>query len=240
MSGVEGAINLKSYFCRSAGASSARHPTSHMVLTTARTTRPALTYLALGDSYTIGEGVAETDRWPVQLAGLLRQAETEIAPPDIIAKTGWTTAELQAAVKADGHDRQYDLVSLLIGVNNQYRGQSPGRYRTEFRGLLQTATGFAQGRPGRVFVLSVPDWGASPYGASRDPAKIGGEIDRFNAIAQAECQNAGIAFVDITPLTRTALGDATQFAPDGLHYSGQQMTRWANKALFVAKALLAR
>ena len=211
---------------------------SGLVMNPIPTKASTLTYLALGDSYTIGESVSETDRWPVQLTALLRQDKADIAEPDIIAKTGWTTAELQTAIKAANNTRQYDLVSLLIGVNNQYRGQSKNRYRTRFRQLLQTAVQFAGGRPGRVFVLSIPDWGVSPFAISRDKTKIATEIDQFNAIAQEESQRAGIVFVDITPISRTALGDNTQFAADGLHFSGKQMAKWAEKAAPVVKALL--
>jgi lysophospholipase L1-like esterase len=218
-----------------------QHPdSSGLVMNPIPATATKLTYLALGDSYTIGESVSEYERWPVQLAGLLRQANTDIADPDIIARTGWTTAELQTAIKAANNTRQYDIVSLLIGVNNQYRGQSQEQYRAEFKELLQTATKFAKGRLDRVFVLSIPDWGVSPYAASRDKTKIATEINQFNAIAQDECQRLGIAFVDITPISRTALGDGTQFAADGLHFSGQQMAKWAEKAAPIAKALLAR
>ena len=211
---------------------------SGLVMNPTPTKSSTITYLALGDSYTIGESVSEYERWPVQLAALLRQDKTDIAEPDIIAKTGWTTAELQTAIKAANNTRQYDLVSLLIGVNNQYRGQSQEQYRTEFRQLLQTAVQFAGGRPGRVFVLSIPDWGVSPFAVSRDKTKIATEIDQFNAIAQEESQRAGIVFVDITPISRTALGDNTQFAADGLHFSGKQMAKWAEKAALVVRALL--
>ena len=194
-------------------------------------------YLALGDSYTIGEGAAEADRWPVQLAAMTRAQGLALAEPDIIARTGWTTAELQAAIASSGNHRtDYGLVTLLIGVNNQYRGQSIETYKTEFRQLLGTATAFAGGRAGRVVVLSIPDWGQTPFAAGRDRARIAQEIDQFNAAAQAECQQAGVAYVDITPLTRAAAGDATQFTPDGLHYTGAQMRRWAEKALPVVKS----
>ena len=196
------------------------------------------TFLSLGDSYTIGESVSETDRWSVQLAGLLRKDGADVANPDIIARTGWTTAELQDAIKVSSNQKTYELVSLLIGVNNQYRGQSQDRYRAEFRELLQTATKFAGGKAAHVFVLSIPDWGSSPFAAGRDKAKIAQEIDQFNAIAKDECAKAGIAFVDITPLTRSASGDETQFAFDGLHYSGKQMHQWAEKALLTARESL--
>ncbi|WP_371731979.1 SGNH/GDSL hydrolase family protein [Spirosoma sp. KCTC 42546] len=195
-------------------------------------------FLSLGDSYTIGERVSEADRWSVQLAGLLRKYGLDIANPDIIARTGWTTAELQDAIKASGNQKTYDLVSLLIGVNNQYRGQSQERYRTEFRELLQTATKFAGGKTAHVLVLSIPDWGVSPFAAGQNKASIAQAIDQFNAIANEECGKLGIAYIDITPLSRSASGDETQFASDGLHYSGKQMKQWAEKALATAKESL--
>ena len=200
----------------------------------------APTYLALGDSYTIGEGAAAADRWPAQLASLLTAQGVAVAAPDYIARTGWTTAELQAAIATAKPAASYGLVSLLIGVNNQYRGQSVAQYRVEFGALLQQAIGFAAGRPGHVVVLSIPDWGQSPHGQrqGRDPAAIGLEIDQFNAAAQDECRRASVAYVSITDLTRAAAGTSRQFTSDGLHYSGPQMRQWADRALPVAQALL--
>ncbi|UOQ99052.1 SGNH/GDSL hydrolase family protein [Hymenobacter sp. 5317J-9] len=200
-----------------------------------------LSYLALGDSYTIGEGAAAADRWPTQLAGLLTAQGLAVATPDYIARTGWTTAELQAAIADAKPASSYELVSLLIGVNNQYRGQSLTQYRAEFRALLQQAIGFAGGRSSRVVVLSIPDWGQSPFGQrqGRDPVAIGLEIDQFNAAAQDECRQAHVACVNITDLTRAAAGTSRQFTSDGLHYSGLQMRLWAERTLPVAQALLA-
>ena len=195
-------------------------------------------YLALGDSYTIGESVDASARWPVQLAGLLRQSSIDVGEPDIIAQTGWTTNELRDAIRESHIRKTYDLVSLLIGVNNQYRGRSLNRYRAEFYKLLQTAIVFAKGISGRVLVLSIPDWSATPFAKRRNRVKIASEIDAFNAVAQDECRKAGIAYVDITPLSRKAAGDDTQFAQDGLHYSGEQMQQWAKMALPVAIDLL--
>lgn len=194
-------------------------------------------YLALGDSYTIGESVDASARWPGQLAGLLRQDGTDVADPDIIAKTGWTTAELQDAIRDSGNRKTYDLVSLLIGVNNQYRGQSQDRYRTEFQALLRTAVQFAGGNNRRVFVLSIPDWGVSPFAKDRNQQQVTTDIDAFNAIARDECRKAGIAYVDITLFSRKAADDS-QFAADGLHYSGKQMRQWAELAQPVVKDLL--
>jgi lysophospholipase L1-like esterase len=201
---------------------------------------PEIVYLALGDSYTIGEGVGEADRWPVQLAALARQQGLNVKAPDIIARTGWTTSELQVAIAAANKPTIYGLVSLLIGVNNQYRGQSLASYRTEFRELLRTAVGLAGGRANRVFVLSIPDWSQSPYAQQRrlDAYQIGLEIDAFNAVAQDECRQAGVACINITPQTRAAGTNASQFARDGLHYSGAQMQQWAQLALPVVRGLL--
>jgi lysophospholipase L1-like esterase len=187
------------------------------------------TFLSLGDSYTIGESVEVKDRWSVQLAEQLRKEGVDVAPPDIIARTGWTTAELTEAIEKSGNTKTYDLVSLLIGVNNQYRGQSLDRYRTELRELLQTAIRYAKGKPGRVMVLSIPDWGVTPYAEGRDRTKISAEIDAFNAICLQEARQAGVRFFNITPLSRQAQHDVTQVASDGLHYSGRQHRLWADQ-----------
>ena len=214
-------------------------PAPMAVAPSAPMTTSSIPYLALGDSYTIGEGAAVADRWPVQLAHFDRAGGGRLADPDIIARTGWTTAELQSAIAASGNHRtDYGLVSLLIGVNNQYRGQSVELYRAEFRELLATAIAFAGGASGRVVVLSIPDWGQTPFAHDRDRPQIAQKIDQFNAVAQAECQRAGVAFVPITDLTRAAAGDASQFTSDGLHYTGPQMAQWARRALPVVQGLL--
>lgn len=199
---------------------------------------PLATYLALGDSYTIGESVAESERWSVQLAQLLQKEGIPLAKPDIIARTGWTTAELAEAIQRSGNTKQYTLVSLLIGVNNQYRGQSRDQYRNELRDLLQTAVSFANGKADHVFVLSIPDWGVTPFAADRDRQQIAIEIDAFNAVCEQECTKAGIAFVDVTPLSRTALNNASMVADDQLHFSGKMYRLWAEKALNMAKRML--
>lgn len=192
---------------------------------------PSVSFLALGDSYTIGEGESVAHRWPVQLAALVRQRGLNLAEPTIIARTGWTTAELQEAIKAANIHQTYGLVSLLIGVNNQYRGQSVALYRTEFRALLATAIRFAGGQPRHVLVLSIPDWGQTPFAHDRNQAQIAQEIDQFNLVAHEECQHADVAFLDITPLTRAAASAENQFTADGLHYTGAQMQQWATLAL---------
>jgi len=197
-----------------------------------------LRYLALGDSYTIGEAVEERDRWPVQLVGALRAEQREIADPEIVARTGWTTDELDAAITAHAPEGPYDLVSLLIGVNNQYRGRSVGEYREQFRGLLERAVGFAGGSTDRVFVLSIPDWGVTPFAEGRDRKEIGREIDSFNAVARAECAARGVRFVDITPGSRKAAVAPSLVASDGLHPSGAMYTEWTAAALPVVREML--
>lgn len=195
-------------------------------------------YLALGDSYTIGESVPEADRWGVQLAGLLRERGLDVGNPTTIATTGWTTVELAQAIAAAQLRQTFDLVSLLIGVNNQYRGQRPERYSQEFRDLLATATAFARQQPTHVLVLSIPDWGVTPFAQGRDRQQISREIDAFNAIARAEALAAGMAFIDITPLSRQLGGDLPYLAGDQLHYSGRMHAEWARLALPEALRIL--
>jgi lysophospholipase L1-like esterase len=200
-----------------------------------------LRYLALGDSYTIGEGVAEDSRWPVQLARALRGEGTALDDPDIIAATGWTSDELDAAIDTAQPADDYDLVSLLIGVNNQYRGRAVDEYRLEFSALLERAIGFAEGRSDHVLVLSIPDWGATRFGrdSGRDLAVIADELDAYNDAARGICATRGVAFVDITPVSRDRGTQPEMLADDGLHPSAAMYARWTQLALPVARRLLA-
>ncbi|MBW3569878.1 MAG: SGNH/GDSL hydrolase family protein [Gemmatimonadetes bacterium] len=188
-------------------------------------------FLALGDSYTIGEGVDPAERWPVQLAGLLRERGIPVGDPQIIARTGWTTDELSAAIDRADPRGPYALVTLLIGVNNQYRGRDAEEYRAQFAALLQRAIGFAGGEASRVVVLSIPDWGVTPFAAGRDRAKIAAEIDAYNAINREEAQRAGAHWVDVTAQSREAGADAAFLVADGLHPSGRAYAEWARLAL---------
>lgn len=201
-------------------------------------------FLALGDSYTIGESVLPEERWPVQLAARMRARGIEVESPDIIAKTGWTTDELVSGIIRGAPMPPYDLVSLLIGVNNQYRGYSPEAYREEFAALLEQAIDFAGGDPGRVIVLSIPDWGVTPFGANdargRTPAQISAEIALFNTINREETLRLGAHYVDITPISQEAKDDLTLLAPDQLHPSGKMYARWADEALPVVLEILSR
>ena len=184
-------------------------------------TSASTSYLALGDSYTIGESVPAADNFPHQLSHALG-----IGEPRIIAKTGWTTDELNAAIDAADPKGPFDFVTLLIGVNNQYRGRDAEEYRAQFVGLLGRAIGFAGDDAKKVIVVSIPDWGVTPFAEGRDRAKIGREIDHFNAIAAEEAAKRGAHFVDITPISRRP--DPALVAADGLHPSGAQYAEWVN------------
>ncbi len=198
-------------------------------------------YLALGDSYTIGEDVAESDRWPVQLARGLRGQGVALADPRIIARTGWTTDELDAAIDAAEPLGEFDFVSLLIGVNNQYRGRDVENYREEFAALLERAIVLAGGRKDRVLVLGIPDWGVTRFGlgSGRDRAKISRELDDYNATAKSICAARGVAFVDISTVSRERGNDAAMLAGDGLHPSAAMYAEWTTQALPVARRMLA-
>ncbi|MEX1827976.1 SGNH/GDSL hydrolase family protein [Luteibacter sp. CQ10] len=184
-------------------------------------------FLALGDSYTIGEGVPEAGRWPVQLAHRL-----DVGAPRIVATTGWTTDELSAAMDAAHLHPGYDLVTLLIGVNNQYRGRPAAEYREQFLALLHRAIGLA-GDARRVVVVSIPDWGVTPFAEGRDRAAIGREIDTFNAIAKDETLRAFARWVDVTGISREHAG---MVVGDGLHPSAAQYALWVEAILPEARA----
>lgn len=203
-----------------------------------RPARAGLRYLALGDSYTIGEGVEPEERWPHHLVRLLARRGVRIAAPEIVATTGWTTDELQAGIDAATLSPPYDLVSLLIGVNNQYRGRSLEEYREQFRALLERAVGFAGGAAGSVLVLSIPDWGATPFAEGRDRARIGAEIEKFNAVNRAEAGRIGARYVDVLPASRLAAGAPHLSAADGLHPAGAMYGLWAELAFPHALAAL--
>jgi lysophospholipase L1-like esterase len=188
-------------------------------------------FLALGDSYTIGESVKEHERWPVQLAVLIREQKFDVGDPVIIAKTGWTTDELDAAIDRENPQGPFDIVSLLIGVNNQYRGRSEQEYRIQFVHLLRRAIAFAGNIASHVFVLSIPDWGVTPFAEGRDRGEIAREIDLFNAINLEEANRAGAQYVDITPISREVIRDPSLIASDGLHPSGKMYAQWARLAL---------
>jgi len=194
------------------------------------TTEHKITYLALGDSYTIGESVPLESNFPCQLSARLNSNGLDVGKPRIIAVTGWTTSELQAAIEVEALKQKFGLVTLLIGVNNQYRGESLEVYRKEFKELLQTAVDFAGGIKAHVFVVSIPDWGVTPYGLSsgRDLQAVANEIDAFNAINKEETLAAGVSYTDITPGSRRASTAPDLVATDGLHYSAKMHGEWVD------------
>lgn len=195
-----------------------------------------LTFLALGDSYTIAEGVSPTEQWPVHLVRLLRAEGVDIADPRVVARTGWTTDELADVIKSEKVAGTWSLVSLLIGVNNQYRGRPAEQFRGEFRELLATAVRFAGKKAARVLVLSIPDWGVMPVGEKANRPRIATEIDAYNAVVKSEAQRAGARFTDVTPTSRA---HPEWHASDGLHPSGEQYAEWARLVLPAARAALA-
>jgi lysophospholipase L1-like esterase len=186
-------------------------------------------YLALGDSYTIGEQVVFAENFPNQTVQQLRKMGFAFYAAEIIAKTGWTTDELSTAIENTTFLKKYDIVSLLIGVNNQYRGRSTTEFKIEFEQLLQKAIRFADNNPGHVFVLSIPDWGITPFAEGRDRKQIANEIDAFNTV----CQNSAAAlqthFINITSSQRADGNKAAFLAADGLHPSGMEYKKWAGK-----------
>ncbi len=215
-------------------------------------------YLALGDSYTIGEQVLPEDNFPNQTVKIINKTAEEatstplrttrrqglqpltglqqnsddsynFTPPKIIAQTGWTTDELDAAIGAASISKTYDIVSLLIGVNNQYRGRSADNFKMEFENLLQRAIGFAGNKPNHVFVLSIPDWGVTPFAADRDGKMIADEIDAYNLVCEKSAAAFKTHFINITASQREDGGKTEFLAADGLHPSGKEYKKWADK-----------
>jgi lysophospholipase L1-like esterase len=202
-------------------------------------TEPATaTFLALGDSYTIGEGVAADERWPAQLTRRLGALGIAVAEPLIVARTGWTTDELSAAMDATSFAPSYDLVTLLIGVNNQYRGRTLDNYRDEFAALLARACALSRRGAHGVVVVSIPDWGVTRFARDRDARQIAADIDAFNAAARATSGTAGVGFVDVSAASRGA-GDAdAMLVGDGLHPSAAQYALWTDEILPAARSAL--
>jgi lysophospholipase L1-like esterase len=195
-------------------------------------------FLALGDSYTIGESVDPDERWPAQLAETLQEDGFSIDGPIIVAQTGWTTSDLLAAIEAADPQGPFDLVTLLIGVNNQYQGKDIESYREEFGQLLDAAIGFAGRDSSHVVVLSIPDWSVTPFADGRDRDQIAEAIDLFNLVNREESLAAGVTYVDITPISREAVTNPTLLATDGLHPSGKMYAAWVGVLLPVVRETL--
>lgn len=197
------------------------------------TTETKLYYLALGDSYTIGQSVGAEENYPNQVATLLQKSLFNFQPPRIIARTGWATDELETGIVAsnasDPLRSSYDFVSLLIGVNNQYRGRSVDSYKPEFEELLKKAIRFAGNRSDHVIVISIPDWGVTPFADGSDRDQIAKQIAAYNAANKQIALQYHVEYLDITPWTREAATDHSLIANDGLHPSGKEYKRWAEK-----------
>jgi lysophospholipase L1-like esterase len=195
-------------------------------------------FLAIGDSYTIGEGVAAPMRWPNQLVARLRSETRALADPEIVATTGWTTDELLQGLAALPPLPPYAMVSLLIGVNNQYRGGDLDIYRDEFAHLLDLASAWAGHSAGRVLVVSIPDWGVTPFATDKgvEAASVAAAIDRFNAVARGLVQTAGAHWVDVTDVSRGVA--RAMLTDDGLHPSAAQYSAWVERILPAARRIL--
>ena len=189
-----------------------------------------LNYIALGDSYTIGEAVNSWEAFPNQLAGQLTAGGLVTNPPKIIARTGWTTSELKEAISSSGVIQKFDFVTLLIGVNNQYRAEAKDTYRKEFKELLQIAVNYVNNNKSRVFVVSIPDWGVTNFAkqSGRNQKSISAEIDAFNTINKEEALSLGVSYTDITPGSRLATDDTNLIANDGLHPSARMYRQWCD------------
>lgn len=187
----------------------------------------AKSYLALGDSYTIGESVAESERFPAQTIGFLKKQNIDISDADIVAVTGWTTGDLLDALRKNPPKKNYSMVTLLIGVNNQYQGKTLEEYKIEFNTLLHMAITYAGNLKSHVFVISIPDYSVTPFATDSDTAQIAKEIDAFNAANKSISLNAGVHYLDITPISREAKNNPALIAGDGLHPSAMQYKKWS-------------
>lgn len=194
------------------------------------------TYLALGDSYTIGEGVTLTKNFPYQTIAQLRKEGYDFAAPEIIAKTGWTTDELEDGIKKHKLLERYDFVSLLIGVNNQYRGRNLLEYKEQFENLIKRSIELTGGKAERVMVVSIPDYGATPFGLSLNEEKISKEIDQFNTLNKAISLQYKVHYIEITQGSRKAKENTALVAADGLHPSAKEYTKWAKKLADVMRS----
>ena len=192
-------------------------------------TRHYFSYLALGDSYTIGESVPLHEGFPYQLVQLLRKKGLHFHAPEVVAKTGWTSFELADHILHTQLNEVYDFVSLLIGVNNQYRGLPVSDFKDEFEYLLKKAIHFAGNRPERVMVVSIPDWGVTPFAADKDSKVISEAIDAFNKVCEEATRQLGGNYIEITSQTRKAKNDTSLLAGDQLHYSAKSHAFWAEK-----------
>jgi lysophospholipase L1-like esterase len=219
---------LRLVFCILLLSCSKAEMSGSSTVTTLSGNGPVRTWLALGDSYTIGQSVSESERFPAQTANLLKLSGINISDPDYIAATGWTTNSLSNAILSR-NPVPHDVVSLLIGVNDQYQTHDTSGYRQRFTSLLVKAIELAQGKNEKVFVLSIPDYSVTPFALGYDTARIRMEIDWFNNINKSVTTLFNCNYLDITASTRDGRNDPTLIAGDGLHPSGKEYKRWADK-----------
>ena len=201
-------------------------------------TKTTYSYLALGDSYTVGESVPTPGNFPNQTVQSLKNSGYDFGPAEIVAQTGWTTDELQNKINNYTFKPSYDIVSLLIGVNNQYRGQPVENYKPGFENLLKQAIQFAGNKTDHVVVLSIPDWGVTPFATGRDREQIAREIDAYNVANRLIAEQYKVHYIDITTWTREAANDPTLLAADGLHPSAKEYKRWSEKLADKIKAVM--
>ena len=205
-------------------------PVQPAVTATPKPDRESVRYLALGDSYTIGESVPASDNFPAQLFQALKDKGTPVSSYKIIARTGWTTANLKAAIEASSYKDTFNLVSLLIGVNNQYQGKSLEEYKIEFIELANRAIQYAGGEKKNVFVVSIPDYGYTPFGKNNQE-KITAELVQFNAVNKQVSDSLGLTYVNITPISQRGLAEPDLVAGDGLHPSSKMYKLWVDLIL---------
>ncbi len=212
--------------------------TVHTPTDTSNTSTKTFTFLALGDSYTIGQSVQPVERFPAQSASFLIKDSIKFSPIQYIATTGWTTTNLQSAIALQKPPHNYDIVTLLIGVNDQYQHMDTGMYRIKFSQLLDSAIAYSDNRISRVFVLSIPDYSVTPFVYPADKARVSMEIDWFNAINKQITSQRNIAYINITPSTRQGATDPTLIANDGLHPSAKEYSKWASMLAPLLKSVL--
>ena len=218
---------LSLFLCLTLTACNEPKPIESDYMIATGTTLPSISYLALGDSYTIGEAVDSTQRWPVQLADSLRKVyHLRVDEPQIVATTGWTTNELQNGIDKANLKDKYELISLLIGVNNQYRGYAFEQFEEEYEALIKWAIQHSVHGASGIFAVSIPNYGVTPFGQARGEDTIRAELLAYDAKAREICQRFGIPFFDITPISELAKDNSTLIADDQLHPSGLQYTEW--------------
>jgi lysophospholipase L1-like esterase len=212
------------------------------IFNTLKSQSQSMTYLALGDSYTVGEAVPLENSWPHKLVYQLQSDGFDVQEPKIIAITGWRTDELIAAVKDQKKDldKHYDIVSLLIGVNNQYQKKNISKYKREFKKLIKIGLSKSKYGAEGVFIVSIPDYGVSDFAKEEKLEHVAKEVAKYNKVAAKIAMKYGITFYDITPVSKTTEGDQSMFAEDKLHPSAKQYQLWLDIFYEEVKAKLAK